>query len=122
MCVCVCAGRAARRLKLEVRMDHAVSRVLEVLQPAAARAALAAHVAAQGSAAVAAGASAAVATALSSLSAAAAAVLVARMPAETRAAVETDLDAYVSAAQTLRREKAEMPLCWALCLQSQVRR
>lgn len=31
-------GRRAKRIRLELRMDHAVSRILELLQPAAARA------------------------------------------------------------------------------------
>lgn len=101
-----------------------MTQLLELLQPAAARAAIAAHLAASHDAGGRSAANPAVlagvaAGALAALSASGAAGLILRMPAESREAAAGHLAAYVTTCQEMGREKAELPLAWAACAHSE---
>lgn len=124
------AGRAAKRLRAERQLDWALTRMLELLQPAADHAALAAAAAttnatAQNDASL---SSASLSSnglsvdgALGDMGAREVAGLCARwLGPEARKALEADLAVYCNTCQTLKREKAEMPLVFALELQNQV--
>ncbi len=137
------AGRSAKRLRLELRLDHAVTSILETLQPLAARAAVSVHLAsrlkqqqqqqqqqrkpgASAGGSAASGPSAAelalaAAGAMQALTPVQAALLVLRLPGEARGAVQADLELYISTARALGRHKAELPLPWATAMQQEVR-
>ncbi|KAG2501461.1 hypothetical protein HYH03_001241 [Edaphochlamys debaryana] len=108
-------GKAARRLTLERQLERALSRVLDVLQPAATAAA---------AAAAAAGPTAAAAPTadLGRMGVRQLAALVSSswVPAEARRALESDLASYVAAAAAARAEAAEMPLPFAKALLAQI--
>lgn len=98
--------------------------MLELLQPAADHAALAAAAATNGASSSSASLSSnglSVGGALGNMGARDVASLCARwLGPEARKALEADLAVYCNTCQKLKREKAEMPLVFALELQNQV--
>jgi hypothetical protein len=108
---CVSAGSQAKRLRQQQSLDEALTRVLEVLQPAAARKAAAAALAARlqhasanapTAAVPAAAAAAAAAGSLAQLNVGEVAALVGQLAPEMQRALEDDLGAYTSMCTKLR--------------------
>lgn len=115
-------GKLARQLRQERQMERALTRILELLQPAADRAATLAPAPRSSASTSAASASAAAASGglmflgVSEMAALASVYL----PPEGRRALEADLGQYVALAGSLRMEMPEMPLPFAAALLSKV--